>query len=1248
MTTASQLAEVTDRGKFERIAIQILRKFESECAAILRLGTNTLDEPIPSALDGFCRVPGVHPPRFVSVECTTTDPGGLRKKWLKGWYHSPGKVKTCTKSNDTGDLVKAASEASQLRTQFPDASFKVHLAVNQCVKQELYVEVQKASDELGVECEIWDVTRLADFLDRPEGQVFRRELGISAPDLSPELLAEIGLASLERCQQEALTDPNLWINREAGAQLRSRLSIGGHSLIALVGDPGRGKTSLGFQALVAHLRSGGFGLCVDAERIGDCHNLDEAIGETIRSHSPNLALGQERAFRQFLEPGRTFVVLLEDLNRAASPTRLLQKIIALTRPQGGKSLNEISRTPTKPGASVVVLMPTWPAHMEEVATRLKESPWITMLNVNHMDPREADEALARVFDAARSSVGPALRVEIAVRLERDPILIGLLGRLLISNVQSDPAELSADVAGHYLERCIEETTARTNCLLKSDVSLALDRLAAQLLLSRCLNPPWSTVRGWFLDDQQSMVAITSLAMHGGIVRINRIDGTDCLGFRHDRLMQELLSRTLTESIKSGNWPDSLFDPFFAETTGKALLGASAGTELLRKVADRCPLALFEAVRNQRSADKSATQAIADESLAWCSRLETSGQIVPSVLNHIAWSLMTTDSVNVIEFVRRLPPHPLLLLAGLRNGSAECGVSYLAGDRGFQATVWDHQLKRALEMTLVRHADRIIFELKSILRDPVLSDDRRKGAIELAGYLASTELETDIVVCRERAQDAGIVFIPGLWAALRCLGEDPLLLVIPTIKEWQNLSDEYDENGKKSSQRDIVANSLRMASVHGLSDRTVRFLISEDCPSDTKFARNLFHVFEQIDHPDALEFRIRYAAKTIESYQVGYFSSIEHDLTRPWKSSSGSSFRRLSEAPLARARNLWEDAANTVQIRQAAFQLWLTQLKKDDLPALRQIPSTSLLFEQTIPVRAELGDHSCVPLLIDKIREATWNFQLAPPVWCVDLYDLADECLEALENQIPNGFKGGFSNDAYTLSELLVQIPCDQADRLLSKHWAHLRYSPRFIQASLYVGTPGCLARADASIRECPPEIDVMKHFSFLWGINTSGRQDSLTLNHLERLLPYIERLDDLSIRAMADFCNRRGYHNWVRNYLQRYLSEAYRADLCPTESDIEGELNKFASEEIRSSFISYWATEGGGHFFPSTQLITILRRWLVLNTSAKAYLVASIVIASVGVRTDLEVLEGWPAADLENGRRVIEDTRNRIERRSLR
>ena len=39
--------------------------------------------------------------------------------------------------------------------------------------------------------------------------------------------------------------------------------------------------------------------------------------------------------------------------------------------------------------------------------------------------------------------------------------------------------------------------------------------------------------------------------------------------------------------------------------------------------------------------------------------------------------------------------------------------------------------------------------------------------------------------------------------------------------------------------------------------------------------------------------------------------------------------------------------------------------------------------------------------------------------------------------------------------MIMRLPVEEAERLLLKHWDHLKFSTQFVQAALYVATPLC-------------------------------------------------------------------------------------------------------------------------------------------------------------------------------------------------
>jgi len=82
---------------------------------------------------------------------------------------------------------------------------------------------------------------------------------------------------------------------------------------------------------------------------------------------------------------------------------------------------------------------------------------------------------------------------------------------------------------------------------------------------------------------------------------------------------------------------------------------------------------------------------------------------------------------------------------------------------------------------------------------------------------------------------------------------------------------------------------------------------------------------------------------------------------------------------------------------------------------------------------------------------------------------------------------------YHTSEMLMRLPAVDADRLLLKHWDHLRFSPHFVQSALYVSTPRLLEAAGAAVSESPEPAKLFEHLSHHFGLRhvTSARPSEM-------------------------------------------------------------------------------------------------------------------------------------------------------------
>jgi hypothetical protein len=191
MTTTATLESLIDRSRFEHLATSVLRRAEPRYSAVIHTRVNAQGETIVAPIDGLHLIAHSDPPHYIFVQHTTTDRERLRGKWL---------------SNQDADLPKAAAEAKKVRQQQPQAVFTVVLTTNQRVDPQLVLDVHQRAQGEQVAVDIWEQSRLADFLDTTaDGHWLRRcYLGIEAERLSADLLRQLGRRSLELYRQEVL------------------------------------------------------------------------------------------------------------------------------------------------------------------------------------------------------------------------------------------------------------------------------------------------------------------------------------------------------------------------------------------------------------------------------------------------------------------------------------------------------------------------------------------------------------------------------------------------------------------------------------------------------------------------------------------------------------------------------------------------------------------------------------------------------------------------------------------------------------------------------------------------------------------------------------------------------------------------------------------------------------------------------------------------------------------------------------
>jgi hypothetical protein len=588
MTTAEVLEGMTDAGQFEILATRSLRELDDDCRALAHFGVNEAGKTIANPVDGFCRVPGSDPPRFVMPAFTLTARDGLLRKWLFDHTTAP-RAKAATAEAD-GDLIKAARKAAGLRGGHPGASFIVYLCTNRRLDTELMQPVYAGAATLGVEVRFLDQSRLRDFLDAsPVGQWLRQEhLGIQADQVSEQLLQQLSLHSLERYAAELLLTsvdqivPTATADRAAAAVRDPSVA-----LHLLVGASGVGKSVMGQDLLRRHVRDGGIGLWVPGEVAEGAASLAEAVERVLRLHHPRMGPGAGQAAVRLATAERPLLLVIDDINRSDHPGRLLHKVLGWSRPAGDGS--------KKANASVRVVCPVWDLYWSPLRHLYESLGWVRVHGVGSMARPEAVNCLRLALGEQAGRFTSQELDGLAGRLGDDPILLGLFGRLLRDDPGTNPNALAEDVLGKLVARSVGEV-ALLHSRPEQQYASALKRLAKEMIRRNALYPTWTDLGVWLEDDRTSFDSVSQLAAQGHVCRVGERGGASRFEFRHDRILEYQLASAAAEMVcGDGSDPADACDPFFTTILGRAVASHPLPGSVLERLRAWQPNSLIAAV-----------------------------------------------------------------------------------------------------------------------------------------------------------------------------------------------------------------------------------------------------------------------------------------------------------------------------------------------------------------------------------------------------------------------------------------------------------------------------------------------------------------------------------------------------------------------------------------------------------------------------------------------------------------------------
>ena len=1223
VTTTQAIAGITDEGMFERLATAVLRAAEPIYRNLLHPGVNADGKTVKSPLDGFHFVPGAHPARLIAVHHTITGIHGLEGKWL----HDPSKVKLRKGPKPTapaGDLLKTAAIVADERTRSPELRATLVLTTNQAPGESLVRKVVAEGKRLGIEIEFWSRSALAYFLDHtPQGQWLRHSyLGIEQELLSEELLHTISGNSLRICAPR--DDPTARIPRALDQTLAS---VFGGGITFLVGESGFGKSVACHRRLADYVAQGGFALVVRDQTVSEALTVEQAITSTLRQLHPSLATVSPCAL-SFCSPERPLLLLIEDINKSGQPQVLVEKLFAWcqsdTKSQKGQAL------PYR------IFCPLWPEVVAVLDDQTRKGIEPSIIATGGFTESEGRDAVVARTHARGGALSPLKAEEIARALGNDPLLIALH--------DPDKSPEPHKVIGRFVEDEFTRIAAIEKNLAANEYHQALQTLGAEMLVRGQIELTWNEISKWPLLQREPLRLISQIAHRGKMLAFSGAPAAQRVVFRHDRVRDWLLADAAADLDRQDRLDTEVVsDPYFAEVFGAALVFGHPKPDFLDRVSRSNPLALFYALKYWGQIAGAARDATLQAISNWLALPDTRNHANA----HLRWealaALAETDSTDVPVLVRKFPDRGnTAQLARLRNGDLSGGIELCADvEPGVGAPWRDVQIEHAK----LRYGRNLAKALDGFFRQENLPDGWKSGALRLAGHIADPSLVLAIEHCWTADNRRAERLADYLWAFAQCCAGDPDRFLGPSCDLWASLSDTAEKDGMPSQRDNVASDQLRWAFCKWPPVAALDFFIQRASQTDLRWP--ITYMLHSIDHPKAVVFVARELGETQRQLEgTGSFSPFGHSAPDEWRRAQDQG-RPMSQASREALRAMWADTSEDKHVRSQAFRLWSATKHSADINLLRGVSDAGDIADQVLAQRLYLGDTRAIPAFIDKLStrgDRSYWWQWGRYIWSAELSGALDTHLE--RRRAEKTWTWGLSAEPdWIVSELVMRLPEREIERLLLKHWDHLRFSPNFVQAALYAATPPLEEAAASAIMECPEPSSLLAHIGIHFGIRISGRHGITRRQQIRAISPYLNMMSATDVKQVWDVCGSHGWIDLRRDVLDAHLKPPFSAK--PWSVDLAvAELDKMVADK-QLYWISLWIDRMMVTGVSWEELLSALKAWFTDRKSFEALQVVAAALAYRGTRQDLATLRIYDGMPENASKQVIADTEFAVRRRTV-
>ncbi len=1212
MTTAEIIENISDPGQFEELVNSILRKQNQEYNSIISTGRNSQGKPIKSIHDAFCQVPGSDPPKFIMVQSTTTRSKDLEKKWL---YDGANKY------IKQGDVIKSGKNANKIRKDFPNAKFILILATNRSLSlatkkdDSLYLKIQKKCKDFGISCDIWEQSRICDYLDNnSDGHWLRKKyLGINAELLSDSLFKDICFENLKQYKSEYSINDDFSYPRQYDFLTEGEIKKSKYVLHFLVGESGFGKSTISFKILKKQIDGGGYGLWIPASFFEELESLDYIISKTVNKIFPTIEKNSGEKIWDLCKRKGRFLIIVDDVNRVINPDKIINKLISLTSRFRSKyeDISEIS--------PFIIICPIWPKLWTQFAKALKNN---LCVNIIEIDKYSIEEAEAIIVSGCENSNYPITKLnanQLAVRLGCDPFLIHSFLESLKTAENETVDCLENNVIENFIESIIINIDKRSRqSFLLLEYRKTLEILCYHMLNNKQFLPSFEIIENWFKkEDPKHIQILKELVNDKTLCKFDE----NVLFFRHDRIRFHLLTRSMSAILEQKSDIQHLIsEPYYAEILGQALLVKELDNEKLKQIQKNNILALAEAFKRLGDPKTIYQKNILNLFNESISIIAKKRYRYSSLLEAICWVLINTDSNDVISISKPLNKFYLIKFARVRNGDLVSGIDLCSNLRQFAPALFFPFRDQIFEHVKEKHSMRLRDQLKEILESDNITDKERYGALIFTGFLKLSDLREEILICWKKSQNKEIILPSAIWAGINCCEENPQTILDPIFEYWSNMPN-TSVSGQLSKLQ-LISDELRLALMikRSLPPSIVNYLISksEKYESLQWSINNLLYV---IDDPDALEYII---SKSSDFFSTSFIREVWDYKRQPYG-------QKLSLRSLNRLESIWSNTNNKERCRKNAFHLWKTAVEIEELTKLQKILPDSILFKDTVLLRAELKDLTVIPDYLELISQKSYYLYVAHHLWNEKIVNVVEKYLESFRDTIPKNYQGRTQDDHYHLSSLLMAIPTDDAEQLLQKYWDHLGFNRIFIQTALYIGSSITLSLAEIAIKNCPKDVDIFEHIAHRFWINDQGRQRTISIARLNNLLPYLDRFTKRELTSLASACESCRFTEWGWTHLSPLLSMDENKYCYPSDNNViqffkEAAGRKGGLSDIKSIWLEKFERQG----ISKDRLLIILDKMLDDDNSFKIFQIVALCLKVIGNRKDLDLLSKYEIHGPEN------------------